>query len=213
MALFLEQALSAPLSQVLPHVQERIMSRTRYFGIKTLKNPLDFWVYQELLFEQQPDLVVEIGNRFGGSTLALAHFLDLLEHGRVIGVDIDQSKIPGLVRAHPRIRLIEDDAGAAYPRVLELVEPGEKVLVIEDSAHTFDNTLAVLRSYSQLLQPGGYLIVEDTICHHGLEVGPDPGPWEAVQQFLTERTDFETDRERESFVITWNPTGFLRRKV
>ncbi|MFH1135979.1 MAG: CmcI family methyltransferase [Pseudomonadota bacterium] len=60
-------------------------------------------------------------------------------------------------------------------------------------------------------QPGGYIIVEDTICHHGLDVGPDPGPWEAVELFLANQCSFELDRSRESFVLTWNPKGYIRR--
>jgi cephalosporin hydroxylase len=86
------------------------------------------------------------------------------------------------------------------------------VMVIEDSAHTFENTLEVLRVFSALIKPGGYFIVEDGICHHGLDVGPNPGPYEAVEAFLAENNAFETDRSRESFFITWNPKGYLRRR-
>ncbi len=209
---YLEQSLDTPLGEILPHIQKRIMSSTFYCGVKTLKNPMDFWVYQEIIFEQKPDVVVEIGNRFGGSSLALAHFLDILGRGRIIGVDIDHSQVPALVRDHPRIRFITADAVEGFSRVRELVSDHEKVLVIEDSAHTFDNTLGVLRNYSRLISPGGYIIVEDSICHHGLDVGPSPGPFEAVEAFLSATDDFESDRDRESFVVTWNPKGFLRRR-
>ena len=58
--------------------------------------------------------------------------------------------------------------------------------MIEDSSHTYDNTLAVLRTYSGLTQVGDYFIVEDSICHHGLEVGPSPGPYEAIEAFVAE---------------------------
>jgi cephalosporin hydroxylase len=47
---------------------------------------------------------------------------------------------------------------------------------------------------------------------HGLPVGPNPGPYEAVETFLRENNQFEADRGKESFVITWNPKGYLRRK-
>jgi len=69
-----------------------------------------------------------------------------------------------------------------------------------------------LRSYSVLIKPGDYLIVEDSICHHGLSVGPEPGPYEAIETFVNENSDFEIDRSRESFLITWNPKGYLRRR-
>lgn len=90
--------------------------------------------------------------------------------------------------------------------------PGERVLVIEDSSHTYDNTLAVLRTYSGLTLPGDLFIVEDSICHHGLDVGPNPGPYEAIEAFVQENPAFEVDRSQEALFITWNPKGYLRRK-
>jgi hypothetical protein len=45
---FMEEALDRPLAEWLPVMQQRIMERSTYHGIATLKNPLDFWVYQEI---------------------------------------------------------------------------------------------------------------------------------------------------------------------
>ena len=208
---FMEERLDMPMSAVLEHMQRRILHETSYFGIKTLQSPVDFWVYQELICETKPDVIIEIGNYCGGSALALAHILDALGHGWIIGVDVNHSAVPGTVKDHPRITLIEGDACASYEAVTSLILPAERVMVIEDSSHTFDNTLGVLRLYSQLIKPGDYLIVEDSICHHGLAVGPSPGPYEAVEAFVNENKDFEIDRGRESFLITWNPAGYLRR--
>jgi len=208
----MEHNLDMPLSDVLAIMQRRIMTGTTYFGVKTLKNPLDFWVYQEIIFEQRPDVIVEIGNHSGGSTLALAHFCDLLGKGRVIGIDISHDKVPEIVRNHPRITLIEGDACESFNKVDALILAGQSVLVIEDSSHTFDNTLKVLNTYAPLIRSGEYFIVEDSICHHGLNVGPDPGPYEAIEAFVAEHSEFMVDRERESFLITWNPKGFIRRK-
>jgi cephalosporin hydroxylase len=206
----LETALHLPLKDVLGRIQDRIMNRSTYFGIATLKSPTDFWVYQELMFETRPDFIIEIGNFRGGSALALAHLCDALGHGTVIAVDISHAAVPALVRQHPRIRLVEGDACASFPTVAAMVA-GSSVLVIEDSAHTFDNTLSVLRTYSPLIAPGGYFVVEDGIIHHGLDGGPSPGPYEAIEAFVQENGAFEIDRSRESFLITWNPKGYLRR--
>src|SRR4029077_5848104 len=106
-----------------------------------------------------------------------------------------------------RVTLLEGDACALFPRVRELV--GDRsALVIEDSSHTFDNTLAVLRAFSPLVKPGGYFVVEDGILNHGLDAGPGYGVYEAIEAFVRENPSFVIDRDRESFVITWNPTGF-----
>jgi cephalosporin hydroxylase len=208
---FLEDSLDLKLREVLPSMQDRIVSATTYFGVQTLKNPLDFWVYQELITRVRPDVIVEVGNRFGGSALALAHLCDLMGQGRMIGLDIDHSQVSPVTRAHPRITLIEGDACASFPAVRAMIGPDEHVLIIEDSAHTFENTLNVLNTFSPLVKPGGYFIVEDSICHHGLAVGPDPGPFEAIEAFIAAGSDFRVERELEAFLITWNPKGFLRR--
>lgn len=209
---FMEDQLDAPLRNVLARMQDRILKESTYFGVKTLKSPLDFWVYQELLWDIQPDVIVEVGNASGGSALALAHLCDLMGRGRIIGVDVTHAAIPEVVTQHPRITFIEGDAVGSFPEVQRLIRRGETVLVIEDSAHTFDNTLGVLRTYGPLVSPNSWLIVEDGICHHGLDTGPDPGPYEAVEAFLQETDVFELDRSRESFGITWNPKGYLRRR-
>lgn len=112
---------------------------------------------------------------------------------------------------YTRITLIECDACQCFGSVEQLISKEERTLVIEDSSHTYDNTLNVLRLYSRLIKPGDYFIVEDSICHHGLTVGPRPGPYEAIEAFLNENSDFEIDRSREHFFITWNPKGYLKR--
>jgi cephalosporin hydroxylase len=208
---FMEDSLNLSLSEILPVLQHRIVRETRWFGVPAQKNPLDFWIYQEMLHRLQPDIIVEIGNDCGGSTLALAHLCDLIGKGRVIGVDVNHERVPDRVRKHPRITLIEGDASTSFDRVAALIRPKDETLVIEDSSHTFENTLNVLRKYSSLVKSGGYFIVEDGICHHGLEVGPHPGPYEAITSFLAENVAFEVDRSLEAFLITWNPRGFLRR--
>jgi len=208
---YMEENLDMPLRKALAIMQDRIMNQTTYFGVKALKNPLDHWVYQELIYENQPDIIIEIGNANGGSTLSLAHFCDLLGRGKVIGLDISHQGIPDSVKNHCRITLIEGDACQCFTEVEKLISSNDRVLIIEDSAHTYENTLNILRIYSKLLKAGDYFIVEDSICHHGLSVGPDPGPYEAIEAFLKENGDFVIDRNRESFLITWNPKGYLRR--
>ena len=209
--LHMEDCLDLPLRMVLQAMQNRIMLDTKYFGIKTLKSPIDFWVYQEILFDTRPDVLVEIGNFQGGSALALAHVMDRLGHGRILCIDIDQAPIPDQVRAHPRITCIEGDACEAFDDVRASIGARESVMVVEDSSHTYDNTRKVLETYGALVTPGQYFIVEDGICHHGLDLGPKPGPYEAIDDFVAQHPEFEIDRGKETFLVTWNPKGFLRK--
>lgn len=85
------------------------------------------------------------------------------------------------------------------------------MLVIEDSLHTYDNTLNVLKTYAPLVTPDSFLIVEDSHCCHGLDYGPVPDPYEAIADFMAVNRKFVTERDCENFFITFNPTGYLKR--
>jgi cephalosporin hydroxylase len=84
-------------------------------------------------------------------------------------------------------------------------------MIIDDSEHSYAHTLKVLENFSDLVAVGNYFIVEDGICHHGLDVGPQPGPYEAVEAFVRNNKSFIVDRDKENFGITWNPKGYLKR--
>lgn len=209
---FIENSAGLTIRELIPIIQDRIMNKTSYFGIKTLKNPFDYWIYKEIIFKNKPDIIIEIGNHSGGSTLALAHLCELIGKGRIIGIDIDHERVPVYVKKNKRIKFITGDACDVFYQVKMKVKKNDKVLIIEDSSHTYENTLNILRLYSELIKPGGYFIIEDGICHHGFDHGPKPGPYEAVEAFLDKNPDFYLDREKESFLITWNPKGYLKRK-
>ena len=199
------------IGQLLPIMQDRLMHRSKYHGIQTWKNPIDFWIYQEIIFDIKPDLIIEIGLHRGGSTLALAHMLDRNENGRIIGIDLSLSLIDEQVRKHDRILLIEGNPLELFEKVNQFISKDSTVLIIEDSSHEYENTLAVLNMYETLVSKNSFFIVEDGICYHGLDVGPKPGPYEAVHDFIKDNDNFAIDRSKEDFVLTWNPCGFLKR--
>ena len=148
----------------------------------------------------------------GGTTLFLAHQLDALGKGKIVSVDCRDLSRP----SHARIRYILGETTA--PDVVAAVtDLGRStigpVLVIHDADHHYDQALADLEAYAPLVTPGSYLIVEDTnVNSHPVLAEWGPGPWEAVDQFLSTHPEFERDSSREKFLITYNPGGYLRRK-
>ena len=184
---------------------------TRWMGKRAQKCPLDLWVFQEIVHETRPDVVVEMGTFHGGSALYFASLFDLIGRGRVITVDIeDQPDKP----QHPRIQYLlgSSTSPEIVSRVQALLKPGEKVMVVLDSDHHGDHVSRELRLYSGLVTPGCYLIVEDT-HFNGNPILPNfgPGPMEAVRGFLAGNANFEVDRSREKFLMTFNPSGYIRR--
>jgi cephalosporin hydroxylase len=185
----------------------------RWLGVNTMKNPLDAWIYQEILFETKPDVVVEIGSDAGGSTLYLASLMDLIGKGEVISVDIDRSRWEV---EHDRITVVTGDS-AAPTTVGEVAArcEGKTVMVIQDGDHRKEGVLRDLRAYAALVTPGNYFIVEDGIAdvlRPGSNTGSFwPSALAATEEFLAENPAFEVDDSRERYIITWNPRGYLRR--
>src|SRR2546423_4676220 len=128
---FMEDSLDWSMAKVLPLMQKRIMEQTTYHGIPTLKHPLDFWVYQEIIWDTRPDVIIEIGNLYGGSTLALAHFCDTLGKGTIIGVDSNQQNVRPEVKAHQRIKLVEGDACEVLSVVQRSISSDQQIMIIE----------------------------------------------------------------------------------
>jgi cephalosporin hydroxylase len=185
---------------------------THWLGVPALKCPLDLWVYQEILFETKPDLIIECGTFMGGSAFFLASIFDLMGHGRVVTIDVEDR---GPRPKHKRITYLLGSSVAqeTVARVRRHIKRNERVMVILDSDHTRDHVLAEMRTYGPLVTPGCYMIVEDTnINGHPVYEDYGPGPMEALDLFLAENSDFEIDPAREKFFLTFNPRGWLRRR-
>lgn len=183
----------------------------QWLGTPVEKTPLDLWIFQEIVYQTRPDVIVEAGTYKGGSALFLANLFDLLGHGQVVTIDI--RKYPGLPQ-HPRIHYLLGSSTA--PEIVEKVKgflaPHDRVMVVLDSDHSMPHVLAELRLYSKLVTKDNYLIVEDTNLNgHPVAAGSGPGPMEAVEAFERENHDFVSDRSREKFLMTFNPKGYLRK--
>lgn len=187
-----------------------VLDRVSWLGTQASKNPLDLWVYQEIVRETRPDLIVETGTFRGGSALYLASVCDLLDRGEVVSMDI--RPVADDLPSHPRITFLGGRSSTDPAVVAEVgarVE-GRRVMVILDSDHSQRHVEAELAAYAPLVSPGCYLIVEDT----GIErLRPDlmPGPMEAIDTFLPTTNEFEVDAGREKFLVTSNRRGYLRR--
>ena len=190
---------------------EETYNNTQWLGIEVQKCPLDLWVMQEIVHEIQPDVLVEAGTYMGGSAYYFASLFELMNHGRVVTIDIEDH--PGKP-SHPRITYLlgSSTSGEIVSRVKAAIHPGEKVLVDLDSAHNQAHVAKELELYSPLVTPGSYLIVEDTHFNgHPILPKFGPGPGEAVAEFLPVHPEFRADPRREKFGMTFNPGGYLQR--
>lgn len=189
-----------------------------WLGIPTIQNPDDVWIMQEIITEVKPDVIVETGTASGGSAAIWAMVQrEVNPDGRVITIDIqdivEREKLTPSLLAR-----IDFFVGSSVdPEVVSEVKKsvqGKKVLVILDSAHNRSHVLNELRVYSPLVSVSSYVIVQDTnINGHPVVISQyqEPGPMEAVEDFLVSNRDFQVDSSREKLMFTMHPRGYLKR--
>jgi cephalosporin hydroxylase len=202
-----------------------------WLGRPIIQYPQDMIAMQEVIWEVQPDLIIETGIAHGGSLTFWASMLELNAacggpgEAEVVGVDIEiRPHNRAAIEAHPmskRITMIEGSSIA--PDIIAQVKAkavGKRcVLVCLDSNHTHDHVLAELEAYAPLTTVESYCVVFDTIIEDlpadmfpDRPWGPGDNPKTAVREYLTTHPEFEIDRRIEhKFLITVAPGGYLRR--
>lgn len=183
-----------------------------WLGKQVVKCPMDLWVYQEIIWETCPRLIIETGTGGGGSAYYFATILDRVDAGRVLTIDVEY--YPELRMDHDRIYyLVGDSLGSMVCDYVTNHFQSFTKMVVLDSLHTHDHVKRELELYGPLVSPGCYLVVEDTGWRNPADT-PE-GEWcdRAVTEYVAAHPEFEVDYSRERHLLTSNHGGWLRRKV
>ncbi len=194
--------------------KNRLWENITWLGVPMWKLPNDAMIIQEIIYETKPEAVIETGTGFGGSTLFYALILKLIGQGKVLTVDVrddferyKNSNLIGWIISFIGSSIDLD----IVRRISELVE-GRSTMLILDSCHSEEHVSKELDLYADLVSVGNYLIVEDThVGGNPVEWEYGKGPMEAVKKFLEKDKRFEVDKSREKLVMTFNPSGWLKR--
>lgn len=182
-----------------------------YKGVPCIKCPFDYVLYQMIIQEVKPDLIIEIGTNKGGSTLYLADLLELQGKGVIHSIDITDECV-SVVKDHPKIFLFHK-GWEDYN--LELASKYPTILVIEDASHEYKSTLDAIQKFNQVVSKNSYLIVEDGIIDDlGLKKEYNGGPVLAIEEFLKTNMDYIIDQKWVDFFgpsATFNTKGYLKR--
>jgi cephalosporin hydroxylase len=186
--------------------------KVTYKGVPALKCPFDYVMYQMIVCEVKPDLIVEIGTNKGGSTLYLADLLELANKGEIHTIDLENNEEDSLLHRHPRVRVFKNGF-----RQYDLgpMKNFSTILVIDDGSHMYKDALDALAMFSPFVSKGSYFIVEDGIVtdlnntdeYHG-------GPQKAIDEFIQTNPDFIIDNRWCDFFgpsSTFNVKGYLKK--
>ena len=210
---------------------DRVRQHTQdsYVGVALAKFPEDLRAYEHILWGMRPNVVIEIGTSFGASALWFRDRLRWLEAygrieaGRVITVDLEVAHARALLaEADPRFEetivvLQGDVLDPGLPaRVEARLTPGARCLVVEDSAHEYDTTMAALTGFARFVPREGFFVVEDGYVDlEERRVAPElpRGVQPAIADWLRTREGrcFGVERDAELYGVSSHPGGFLRR--
>lgn len=154
-----------------------------WLGVPIIQLPEDIVRYQEVVYALKPDVIVETGIAHGGSAILSASLLKLIGKGRVIAVDIDirphnRQRIESHMLA-PLISLMQGSSTAPeiVDRIKGGIKPGETVLVVLDSNHSYAHVTAELEAYAPLVTVGSYIVSTDGIMRDLADVPRGDGAW------------------------------------
>jgi cephalosporin hydroxylase len=195
-----------------PKTIEKGHHNFKYRGIITQKCPFDYVLYQMILNEIKPDLVIEIGTNQGGSCLYMADLMEINKFGEIHTIDIEDNVTSPLIDNHNRIKRFLN----GYQNYdLNLTNSFERILIIDDGSHQRVDVEEAFQKFKDLVSVGSYYIIEDGVLTElGYESNYGGGPLKAIEKIIDKNKNFIIDRKWSNFFgtnATFNPNGFLKR--
>mgnify|MGYP003488919643 CR=1 FL=1 len=182
-----------------------------YRGVRYIRCPFDYIMYQMIINEVKPDLIIEVGTNAGGGALYMSDIMNNVGHGEIHTIDIVNMVDNELVKNHPRIKRF---LGGYQSYDLKLAEGFETVLVIDDGSHTYDDVISALNKFKDIPSVNSYFIVEDGIIDELGYSDYNGGPLRAIGEFLEGNSDYVIDRRWCDFFgknATFNVNGYLKK--
>ena len=182
-----------------------------WFGRPIIQLPEDMIRTQEAIWQIKPDVIIETGVAHGGSLIFYASLLSAMGKGRVVGVDIEiRPHNRAAIEAHPlfgHISLIEGSSvdPAVVAQVTASIRPGETVLVLLDSNHSYAHVMEELVAYAPLVSDGSYIVATDGIMRELYDVprgAPgwrDDNPQKAAADFAAAHAAFRLEQPQRLF--------------
>jgi len=183
----------------------------RYKGRQLAKMPEDLRTYQHVIEASKPDVIIELGSGSGGSAVWFADQLQVLcGGGSVITVDISEPQLP---LGDPRVTFVQGDLAVASERVHAIVPLDKRVMLVDDSAHTYQSTMNALTLYADLVTPGCWFVVEDGVVDESISVWNGAGVQPAIRDFLnTENGSRFEQQDLALYGLTTDFGGWLEAK-
>lgn len=186
-------------ARLYQHIHRKMHYPT-YKGIKIQKFPNDLWLYHQTIWAKKPEVIVEIGTRFGGAT---KWFQDVLDEwgGKVVTIDIKNQ----VAEKDPRITYIEGSSlDEDVIKQVRGLTSGKKTMLVIDGNHRARHVAKEMQNYGQFVTAGQYMVIEDCYTDKGAH-----WPKEALDWYMQHNNDFEKVALHNNFLHGVTNGGWL----
>jgi len=139
-------------------VERKYSYQFDWLGVPVIQMPGDLVLFQDVVYKQRPDFIIETGIARGGSLIFWASIQKLCGiNGKVLGIDID-------IRDHAKQAILASDFSQhiqliqgsstdhdVYNKVKKIASNFKRVMVVLDSNHTHEHVLSELKLYSEIV--------------------------------------------------------------
>ena len=201
-----------------------------WLGRPIIQHPEDMFRLQEVIFNLEPDFIIETGISHGGALIFYANILQAIGHGKAIGIEINlrESNREAIEnhRLKPYITLIEGNSISpnTVQQATKDIKSTDKVLIVLDSNHSREHVTNELNLYHEYISVNSYIVVTDGImqdCYdapRGKEKWQTDNPVTAVEEFLQNHPEFILEQPKWQFnespldknITAW-PKAWLKR--
>lgn len=191
----------------------------RWKGMRFFQAPTDMMALQQLIWKEQPDMLIEIGTHGGGSAVFYAELMRAYNPAAiVVTMDPDNSNIDpnGLFYKTPEIKFLNGPSGdpAIFQQVQAHAAGKKKIMVIQDGLHSYEGVSSDLALYEPLVTVGSYFVVQDTTLDRAYG-GAFNGAMKAIQTYCAAGAKgygrLVPDKAYEYLLFSTNHNGYLKK--
>ena len=207
-------------------LNKRIAHQTKWLGEPILQLPQDLFIFQELIFENKPDYIIELGVAWSGSLLYYSSIFNIIGGKKVIGIDTYiptqiQKRINKFKKLKNCIKLLNGFSTdeKIIKEISKLTKNSKKIIIHLDSDHSKKMCLRTKKIF-KIIKKGSIIICDTHVeffkIIHGRnkEYRKGNNPMNALNIFLKSKEGKKYKQDlsyQDRYLLTLNPFGILKK--
>jgi cephalosporin hydroxylase len=186
----------------------------RWKDLEMTKFPIDIYIYQQLIWEANPEVIVEIGTQRGTSA---EFFNELVKSANkpdrfVITVDINPVPEPQKTTLES-LGVVVITGNISEKSIQEKISKylgNKSFLLVDDGSHSYEDVASSLEFFEKFQSAGSYMVIEDGITDVMLSRSTR-NALHAVDDFLLKNSNYTRVEEYDRWLFTTTFGGILKR--